>query len=79
MRSRHPIYPQEDLVVINSSSISNKISEPTTKDLILAKSTRNVSEAYTNPLSQGNRGKTTTGMGGFRPGNPSLKQGKRDL
>jgi hypothetical protein len=44
MRSRHTIYPQENVVVGNSSSISNQndefdFLESTTKEIILAKNT----------------------------------------
>lgn len=44
MRSRHPIYPQENVVIVKSSSISNQndeldFLESTTRDIILAKDT----------------------------------------
>lgn len=47
MRSRHPIYPQENVVVINRPSISNQIDEfdfleSTTKEIILAKDTSGI-------------------------------------
>ena len=44
MRSRHPIYPQKNVVIVNSSSISNQTDEldfleSITRDIILAKGT----------------------------------------
>lgn len=47
MRSRHPIYPQENVMVVNSSSISNQndefdFLERTTEEIILAKDTSGI-------------------------------------
>jgi hypothetical protein len=51
MRSRHPIYPQENVVIVNSSSISNQndeldFLESTTRDIILAKDTSVLQTAF---------------------------------
>ena len=78
MRSRHPIYPQENVVVVNSSSISNQndefdFLESTTKEIILAKDTSGnfFAEGFTpllprRPTSTGSQ--TPMGMGGSNPG-----------
>jgi hypothetical protein len=78
MRSRHPIYPQENVVVVNSSSISNQndefdFLESTTKEIILAKDTSGnfFAEGFTPPLPQRHGGRTTNGIGGSNPGNGS--------
>jgi dihydrofolate reductase len=57
MRIRHPIYPQENVVVVNSSSISTQndeleFLESTTKEIILAKDTNGsfFTEGFQPPL-----------------------------
>ena len=74
MRSRHPIYPQENVVVVNSSSISNQndeldFLESTTRDIILAKDTSGnfFTEALSPPMP---RRPTSTGQMGMRGLNP---------
>ena len=78
MRSRHPIYPQENVVLVNSSSISTQndefdFLESTTKEIILAKDTSGnfFAEGFTPPLPQWHGGRTTNGIGGSNPGNGS--------
>ena len=91
MRSRHPIYPQENVVVVNSFSISNQndefdFLESTTKEIILAKDTNGsfFAEGFTPPLPQRHGGQTTNGIGGSNPGNgsggssPAPSSGKLD-
>jgi hypothetical protein len=75
MRSRHPIYLQENVVVVNISSISNQndefdFLESTTKEIILAKDTSGnfFANGFTPPLPQRHGGRTTTGMNGQNPG-----------
>ena len=78
MRSRHPIYPQENGVVVNSSSISNQndefdFLESTTKEIILAKDTSGnfFAEGFTPPLPRrptSTGSQTPMGMGGSDPG-----------
>jgi hypothetical protein len=77
-RIRHPIYPQENAVVINSSSILTQNNEfefleSTTKKIILAKDTSGsfFAEGFTpslprRPSSTGSQ--TATGMNGQNPG-----------
>lgn len=78
MRSRHPIYPQENVVVVNNSSISNQndefdFLESTTKEIILVNdiSANFFAEGFSSPLP---RRPTSTGsqipmvMGGPNPG-----------
>lgn len=76
MRSRHPIYPQENVVIVKSSSISNQndeldFLESTTRDIILAKDTSGdfFVDGFTPPLPQPQGGRTTNGIGGSNPGN----------
>ena len=80
MRSRHPIpiYSQENVAVVNSSSVSNQNDEfdflkSTTKKVILAKDTSGnfFAEGFSPPLprrptSTGHQ--TAMGMGGSNPG-----------
>ena len=78
MRSRHSIYPQENVVVINRPSISDQIDEfnfleSTTKDIILAKDSSGnfFADGFTPPIPQRQEGRTTNGIGGSNPGNGS--------
>ena len=78
MRSRHPIYPQENVVVVNSSSISNQndafdFLESTSEEIILPKdrSGNFFAEGFTPTLPQRHGGRTTNGIGGSNPGNGS--------
>jgi hypothetical protein len=78
MRSRHPIYPQENVVIVTSSSISNQndeldFLESTTRDIILAKDTSGnfFADGFTPPLPKRQGGRTTNGIGGSNPGNGS--------
>ena len=78
MRSRHPIYPEENVVVVNRSSISDQIDEfdfleSTTRDIILAKDTSGnfFADGFTPPLPQRQGYRTTNGIGGSNPGNGS--------
>lgn len=78
MRIRHPIYPQENVVVVNNSSISNQndefdFLESTTKDIILAKdiSANFFAEGFSPPLpklSTFTESQTPIKMGGSNPG-----------
>ena len=78
MRSRHPIYPQENVVVVNNSSISNQndefdFLESTTKEIILAKdiSANFFAEGFSPPLPRrptSTGSQTPMGMGGSNPG-----------
>ena len=74
MRSRHLIYPQENVVIVNSSSISNQndeldFLESTTRDIILAKDTSGnfFADGFTPPLPKRQGGRTTNGIGGSNP------------
>lgn len=78
MRSRHPIYPQENLVIVNSSSISNQndeldFLESTTRDIILAKDTSGnfFADAFPPPFPQQQGGLTTNPIGGSNAGSDS--------
>lgn len=78
MRSRHPIYPQENVVIVNSSSILNQndeldFLESITRDIILAKDTSGnfFADGFTPPLPQRQGGRTTNGIGESNPGNGS--------
>ncbi len=78
MRSRHPIYPQENVVIVNSSSISNQndeldFLESTTRDIILAKDSSGnfFADGFTPPYPQRQGNRTTSGIGGSNPGNGS--------
>ena len=78
MRSRHPIYPQENVVIVNSSSISNQndeldFLESTTRDIILAKDTSGnfFADGFTPLFPQRQGGRTTNGIVGSNPGNGS--------
>lgn len=73
MRSRHPIYPEENVVVVNRPSISDQIDESTTRDIILAKDTSGnfFADGFTPPLPQRQGDRTTNGIGGSNPGNGS--------
>ena len=75
MRSRHPIYPQKNVVIVNSSSISNQndefdFLESTTKDIILAKGNF-FADGFSPPFPKRQGGRTTNGIGGSNPGNGS--------
>ena len=78
MRSRHPIYSQENVVIVKSSSISNQNDEfdflkSTTKDIILAKDTSGslFAEGFSPPLPRrptSTGSQTRMGTGGSNPG-----------
>lgn len=78
MRSRHPIYPQENVVVVNNSSISNQNDEfdflkSTPKKIILAKdiSANFFAEGFSSPLPRrptSTGSQRTMGIGGSNPG-----------
>ena len=75
MRSVHPIYPQENAVVVNSSSILTKSDElefleGNIEEIILAKDSNGsfFAEGFLPPLPQRRGGRTTTGMNGQNPG-----------
>ena len=75
MRSRHPIYPQENAVVVNSSSILTKSDElefleGNIEEIILAKDSNGsfFAEGFSLPFPQRPGGRTTTGMNGQNPG-----------
>ena len=78
MRSWHTTYPQENVMVVNSSSISNQndefdFLERTTKEIILAKDTSGnfFAEGFTPPLprrSTSTGSQTRIGTGGPNPG-----------
>ena len=75
MRSRHPIYPQENVVIVNSYSISNQndeldFLESTTRDIILAKGNF-FADGFPSPFPERQGGRTTNGIGGSNPGNGS--------
>ena len=69
------IYPQENIVIVNNSSISYQDNEleflEITEDIILAKDTSSnfFAEGFTPPLPQRQGGRTTNGIGGSNPGN----------
>lgn len=77
IRSRHPIYPQENAVVVNSSSILTKTNELeflegniNIEEIILYKD-KNVNffaEGFSPLFPQGLGGLRTTGMNGENPG-----------
>jgi hypothetical protein len=77
MRSRHPIYPQENIVVVNSSSISTKNDEleylEGNTEIILAKSSSGnfFADGSKPPLTQRPGSRTTSGIGGSNPGSGS--------
>ena len=73
MCSRHPIYPEENVVVVSRPSISDQIDESTTRDIILAKDTSGnfFADGFTPPLPQRQGDRTTNGIGGSNPGNGS--------
>ena len=78
MRCRHPIYQQENVVIVNSSSISNQNDEfdflkSTAKKVILAKDTSGnfFAEGFSPPLPRRptpTEHQTAMGMGGSNPG-----------
>jgi hypothetical protein len=78
MRRRHPIYPQENVVVLHSYSISNQndefdFLENNAKEIILVKDTNGnfFAEAFPPPLPQRPGSRTANGMGGSNPGSGS--------
>ena len=73
MRSRHSIYPEENVVVVNRPSISDQIDESSTRDIILVKDTSGnfFADGFTPPLPQRQRDRTTNEIGGYNPGNGS--------
>jgi len=78
MRRRHPIYPQENVVVLNSYSISNQndeldFLENNAKEIILVKDTNGnfFAKAFPPPLPQRPGSRTANGMGGPNPGSGS--------
>lgn len=64
MRSRHPIYPQENVAIINSSSISNQNDEFDFLKVTLAKNTSGnfFAEGFSPPMP---RRPTATGQMGM--------------
>lgn len=74
MLSRHPIYPQENAVVVNSSSLLTKSDEleflVKREEIILAKDSNGsfFAEGFSPPLPQRPGGRTTTGMNGQNTG-----------
>jgi len=75
MHSRHPIYPQENIVLVNSSSISTEndeleFLEGNAKEIILTKDTNGsfFAEGFQPPLPQRPGSRTTTEIGGSNPG-----------
>ena len=69
---------QENVVIVNSSSISNqndelKFLESTTRDIILAKDTSGnfFADGFTPSFPQRQEDRTTNGIGGSNPGNGS--------
>lgn len=78
MHSRHPIYSEENVVVLDSPSISDQIDEfnfleSTSRDIILAKDTSGnfFAEGFTPSFPQRQGSRTTNGMGGSSPGSNS--------
>ena len=76
MYSRHPVSRQENEVVVNSSSISNRNEEldflkSTSKEIILAKNkSRSVfADGFTPFFTQWPLSRTTSGMEGSNSGN----------